>query len=256
MILIHGHAALLGRGLRLIGRQPVAIAMMVVQPLVWLLVYGQLFHTLPRLGGFGTDSYLEYLAPGIAIFAAFNHGAWEGGGVVSDLERGTVDRFLATPLPPFSLLWSRGLQAAMIGGGQALFVIAVAVALGADLRGGLLGLLIILVAAVLVCLAFATANQALALVVRRSETMTMIGLFTTFPLMFTSTMFTSAAQLPAWMQYVAMINPVNWAVEAARTAMLDSGWTLALRHLAALAALLLVTASLARLALLRYQRSL
>lgn len=248
--------ALLHRGFRLIGRQPVAIAMMAVQPLVWLLVYGQLFHTLPRLGGFGTSNYLDYLAPGIAIFAAFNHGAWEGSGVVNDLERGTIDRFLATPLPPFALLWSRGLQAAIVGGAQAAFVIVVAVVFGAELRGGLVGFLVILAAAMLVCLAFAAANHALALVVRRSETMTMIGLFTTFPLMFSSTMFTATAQMPEWMQHVATFNPVNWAVEAARSAMLGAGWLGAIGHLAALALLLVVTTTSARLALAKYRRSL
>ncbi|GAB3766811.1 ABC transporter permease [Microlunatus parietis] len=256
MTLWQGQTALLNRGFRLIGRQPVAIAMMVVQPLVWLLVYGQLFHALPRLGGFGTSNYLDYLAPGIAIFAAFNHGAWEGGGVVNDLERGTIDRFLATPLPPFALLWSRSLQAAIVGGTQAAFIVIVAVAFGAELRGGLAGFLVILAAATLVCLAFATANHALALVVRRSETMTMIGLFTTFPLMFSSTMFTATALMPVWMQHVATFNPVNWAVEAARSAMLGTNWVTAIGHLAALAVLLIVTTTSARLALARYQRSL
>lgn len=253
---VRGPVVLLGRGFRLIGRQPVALAMMVVQPLVWLLIYGQLFHTLPRLGGFGTTNYLEYLAPGVAVFTAFNHGAWEGGGVVQDLERGTVDRFLATPLPPNSLLWSRSLQAAIIGAAQAGFVIMVSIIFGAHLRGGALGFLVIITAAVLVCTAFAALNHALALTTRRMETMTMIGLFTTFPLMFSSTMFTSAAQMPAWMQRVASVNPVNWAVEAARSAMLDTSWTSAIAYLAALAGLMLAMQGLASLALSRYHRSL
>lgn len=253
---VQGQVALLGRGFRLIGRQPVAITMMIIQPIVWLLIYGQLFHTLPRLGGFGTDNYLQYLAPGIAIFTAFNHGAWEGGAVVQDLERGTIDRFLATPLPPGSLLSARALQAAITGAGQAAFVILIATVFGARLRSGLPGLLIILIAAILICMAFAALNHALALLVRRLETMTMVGLFTTFPLMFSSTMFTATAQMPTWMQHVAAANPVNWAVEAARSAMLNTQWTTAAVHLAELAALFIVTEILARLALNRYQRSL
>jgi ABC-2 type transport system permease protein len=254
--LARGHVVLLGRSFALLRRQPVAIAVMLVQPLVWLLLYSQLFQTLPRLGGFGTDSYLEYLAPGIAVFAAFNHGAWEGGGVVQDIERGAIDRFLATPLPPGALLSTRTLQAALIGSGQALFVIIVSVAFGARLQGGLPGLVAILAAAVLVCVAFASFNHGLALLVRRMETMTMVGLFATFPLMFTSTMFTSAAQMPLWMQQVASANPVNWAVEAARSAMLGTNWASVIGHLSALTALVIAMATLARHALTRYQRSL
>jgi len=251
-----GEAALLVRGFRLIGRQPVAIAMMIIQPVVWLLIYGQLFHSLPQLGGFGTSNYLAYLAPGIAIFTAFNHGAWEGGGVVQDIERGTIDRFLATPLPAGALLSARALQAAITGAGQALFVIIIAMIFGADLHGGILGLITLLVAAVLVCIAFAAFNQGLALLVRRLETMTLVGVVLTFPLMFTSTMFTSEEQLPMWMRQVAAVNPVNWAVEVARSALINTDWTATAVRLAALAALVIATEAFALLALSRYRRSL
>lgn len=254
--LLRGHVVLLGRSYRLLRRQPVAIAIMLVQPLVWLLLYSQLFGQLPRLGGFGTDSYLEFLAPGIAVLTAFNHGAWEGGGVVQDIERGAIDRFLATPLPPGALLVSRALAAAITGTVQALFVVAVAFAFGARLSGGPPGLLAILVAAALVCVAFAAFNHALALLVRRQETMTAVGLFTVLPLMFTSTMLTSAAQMPAWMQRVASVNPVNWAVEAARSAMLGTDWASVIVHLGALAVLVVTMEALALVALGRYQRSL
>ena len=253
---LRGHVVLLDRGVRLVVRQPVAVAVMAIQPLVWLILYSQLFQALPRLGGFGTEDYLQYLAPGIAVFAAFNHGAWEGGGVVQDIERGAIDRFLATPLPAGALLSARALQAAVIGVAQALFVIVVALVFGARVNGGIGGAVAILVAALLVCVAFAAFNHALALVARRLETMTMVGLFTTFPLMFSSTMFTSSAQMPIWMQRVASVNPVNWAVEAAGSAMLGTDWTSVIVHLGALATLVATMEALALLALLRYRRSL
>lgn len=251
-----GHVILLGRGFRLVRRQPVAIAVMLIQPLIWLLLYSQLFRTLPQLGGFGTDNYLEYLAPGIAIFSAFNHGAWEGGGVVQDIERGAIDRFLATALPPGALLSARALQAAITGTEQALFVIVVAFAFGARLHGGAPGLLAILAAAILVCVSFAAFNHGLALLVRRQETMTMVGLFTTFPLMFSSTMFTSAAQMPHWMRQVASANPVNWAVESARFSMLGTNWCSVIIHLGLLAICVAAMEAFALLALNKYQRSL
>ncbi|SDS50949.1 ABC transporter permease [Microlunatus soli] len=248
-----GHAVLLGRGVRIVGRQPVAIAVMIIQPLVWLLLYSQLFQSLPRLGGFETANYLEYLAPGIAIFAAFNHGAWEGGGVVQDIERGAIDRFLTTSLPAAALLSSRTLQAALIGAGQALFVMITALVFGARVRTGPIGFLIILIAGVLVCTAFAAFTHTIALLARRQETMTMVGLFITFPLMFSSTMFTSAEQMPSWLQHLASLNPVNWAVEAARAAMLGTNWTTAAVHLVALAGFATALSALSRLALRRYR---
>jgi ABC-2 type transport system permease protein len=253
---LRDHVVLLGRSQRLLRRQPIWLAIMLVQPLVWLLLYSQLFGRLPQLGGFGTDSYLEFLTPGIAILSAFSHGAWEGGGVVQDIERGAIDRFLATPLPAGALLISRGLQAAITGTLQALVIVVVALPFRARLSGGLPGLLAILAAAALVCLAFAGFTHTLAMLFRRQETMIAVGQFAVLPLMFTSVMLTSAAQMPTWMQRVASANPVNWAVEAARSAMLGTDWASVSLHLAALAALVVTMEALALAALSRYQRSL
>lgn len=253
---IGAQGVLLGRSFLLLRRQPVLFPIMIVQPLVWLLLYSQLFSALPRLGGFGTGSYLEFLAPGIAIMTAFGHGAWEGPGLVRDLERGAIDRFLATPLPAEALLISRVLQAAMVGTLQALIVVGVAFALGAGLDGGPVGLLVILVAAALIGAAFAGFSHAMALVFRRQETMIAVGQFAVLPFMFLSATLTTTAQMPAWMQRVAGANPVNWAVEAARSAMIDPEWEGILLRLAALAALAIVTESLALVALGRYRRRL
>jgi ABC-2 type transport system permease protein len=253
---VGAHLVLLGRSYRLLRRQPILVPIMLVQPMVWLLLYSQLFSQLPRLGGFGTTSYLAFLAPGIAVMTAFSHGAWQGPSVVQDIERGAIDRFLATPLPPSALLVSRGLQTAITGTLQALVVIAVAFVFGARLGGGPLGLLAILVAAALVCTSFAAFSHALALLFRRQETMIAVGQFAVLPFMFLSATLTSATQMPAWMQQVANANPVNWAVEAARSAMLGTEWTSVLAHLAALAALAVATEALALLALSKYQRSL
>jgi ABC-2 type transport system permease protein len=254
--LVRDHVVLIGRSCRLVRRQPIWVAVMLVQPIVWLLLYSQLFGELPRLGGFGTISYLEFLTPGIAVLSAFSHGAWEGGGLVNDIERGAIDRFLATPLPPGALLVSRGLQAAITGTLQALVIVIVALPFGARVNGGVPGLLAILVAAALVCLAFAGFTHALALLFRRQETMVAVGQFAVLPLMFTSVMLTSAAEMPAWMQRVATANPVNWAVEAARFAMLGRDWASVIAHLGALAVLVVVTEAFALVALGRYQRSL
>jgi ABC-2 type transport system permease protein len=254
--LLRAHVVLLGRSYRLLRRQPIWVAIMLVQPLVWLLLYSQLFGELPRLGGFGTNSYLEFLTPGIAILIAFSHGAWEGGGIVQDIERGAIDRFLATPLPPAALLVSRALHAAIISTLQAFVIVAVAFTFGARLDGGLPGLLAILVAAALVCVAFAAFSHALALLFRRQETMIAFGQFVVLPLMFTSVMLTAAAQMPAWIRRVASANPVNWAVEAARSAMLGTDWSSVIAHLSALGALVVVMEALALLALGRYRRSL
>jgi hypothetical protein len=52
-------------------REPIWIALLLIQPLVWLVLYGQLFRRVVHLGGFGTTSYVTFLAPAIVIMNAF-----------------------------------------------------------------------------------------------------------------------------------------------------------------------------------------
>ena len=78
-------------------REPIWIALLLVQPMVWLVLYGQLFKNVPRLGGFGTSSYVDFLAPGIVVMNSFFGATWSGMAMVADLDRKFVERFLATP---------------------------------------------------------------------------------------------------------------------------------------------------------------
>lgn len=256
MYLVRDYVALHERNVRLMMRQPVWLAVMLVQPLVWLLLYSQLFGHMTVLGGFGTSSYLQFIAPGIAILGAFSHGVWDGGGVVQDIDRGAFDRFLATPLPPAALMVSRAMQAAMVGTLQALIIVVSAMAFGAELEGGALGLAAILLAASLVCVAFAAMSHGLALVFRRQETMIAVGQFAVLPLMFTSAMLTTSSQMPPWMRQLASANPVNWAVSVARSGMLGTDWGSSVIQLGGLVALVVIAEAFALLALARYVRSL
>ena len=47
-------------------REPIWIALLLIQPMIWLLLYGQLFSRVPALRG-GADTYIEFLTPGIVI---------------------------------------------------------------------------------------------------------------------------------------------------------------------------------------------
>ena len=58
------------RALRTLSRQPMYLAFNLVQPMVWLLLFGQLFTRLADLPGFGSNSYLEYLTPGVVVMTA------------------------------------------------------------------------------------------------------------------------------------------------------------------------------------------
>jgi ABC-2 type transport system permease protein len=167
VILLRDASVLLERRYRLLVRQPIWIAIMLVQPLVWLLLCSQLLGRLPELTDAGAGSYIEFLAPGVVVASAFSHGAWDGTTTVSELEHGTFERFLATPLVPSAPLVAQLAQAALTGAAQGLVVLLTALGLGVRVHVGVAGWAIVLAAAALAAAAFAGVSHALTLLLRR-----------------------------------------------------------------------------------------
>jgi ABC-type Na+ transport system ATPase subunit NatA len=85
------------RHLRNLARQPWWIAITLVQPVIWLLLFGAVFKATADIPGFVADSYVDYLTPGIVVMTAAFAGGWAGMGVIEDLNRGVIDRFLVSP---------------------------------------------------------------------------------------------------------------------------------------------------------------
>ena len=257
MSMLRESQILVGRRFRLMRRQPIWIGIMLVQPMFWLLLYSQLFGHLPELGGFGTASYIEYLTPGVAILTAFSHGIWEGTTTIQELENGAFERFLATPVAPSSLLVSQVLQTMVIGFAQGLVILIAGLALGARVHNGVSGWLAIIVATGLIGAAFAALSHALALVLRRQESVIAVAQFAVLPLMFVSVTLTSKRLMPHWMQDVVVVNPVNWAVQVARGAMLPHPvWPSIVGQVGLLAGLVAAMLALSLLALRRFEQSL
>ena len=112
---------------------------MIVQPMFWLLLYSQLFRRITDLPGFGTTSYIDYLTPGVAVMTAFFSGSWAGMGMIEDLDRGVLERFLATPASRGAIVFGRILESAIVATLQAVLILLTGLALGAT-NGGLAGL--------------------------------------------------------------------------------------------------------------------
>jgi ABC-2 type transport system permease protein len=248
---------MLGRQYRLLIRQPIWIFIMLVQPMIWLLLYSQLFGKLPRLGGFGTASYIEYLTPAIVVMTSFFGGMWSGMTTVNELHHGVFERFLATPLSPGSLIVSQVVRAGITGAAEGVIILLVGLALGAHVHSGVLGWLVILLVAFVIGAAFSGVSHAFALLMRREETMIALANFVGLPLMFLSTMLISSSAMPPWIRHVASLNPVNWAADAARAAELpNTDWGSVGIHLALLFGVTALTMVWALGALRRYKASL
>ena len=221
-------------------REPIWIALLLIQPMIWLLLYGQLFSRVPALRG-GARTYVEFLTPGIVVMNAFFGGTWAGMAMITDLDRNVVSRFLATPASRLSIVLSQVVRAGLTALIQALIILLVGLALGVRVHGGALGWLVVLAAAALLSMAFAGISNGIALLVRREATMIAAANFVGLPLMFLSSILIQQRVMPHWMQSVARFNPVNWGVIA--------------EFLLFLLALVAVTSAFATWTFRAYQRS-
>jgi ABC-2 type transport system permease protein len=244
------------RHLRVIMRQPAFLGITLVQPIIWLLLFGALFKAVTRIPGF-EGSYITFLTPGVVVMLAVSSAGWTGMGFIEDINGGVMDRVLATPVWRGALNAGSVLYAILTILVQTLIIVALALILGADFTHGLLGVLTLLVVAALLGASFASLSNAIGLLTRQRESLIGAVSFVLLPLTFLSSALMQQSLVPAWIRDVSRFNPVNWAVEASRsaaTAHLD--WGLVAGRVGLLAALALACAALATRAFGSYQRSL
>src|SRR5436190_12089213 len=107
MTAIASHTSLMtGRQLRAFARQPAYMIISLIQPVIWLFLFGSLFRRVVELPGFGATSYLDYLVPGVVVMNAVSSNMWTGMGAIEEIERGTLDRFLVTPVSRVAIMMS------------------------------------------------------------------------------------------------------------------------------------------------------
>jgi ABC-2 type transport system permease protein len=248
---------MIGRQVRNLARQPIWIALILIQPMIWLLLYGQLFQSIVRIPGFDATSYVAFLAPGVVIMNAFFGASWSGMAMIQDLDRSVIERFLATPASRASIVLSQVVRAGLTAVIQAVIILIVALALGVRVHAGVVGWLVVLASALLLAAAFAGLSHGLALIIRKEATMIAAVNFIGLPLMFLSAILIQQSLMPDWMQWFARVNPVNWGVVAARSAVLrGTDWGSIGLHLGLLAGLTVATSAFAIWAFRSYQRTL
>jgi ABC-2 type transport system permease protein len=246
--------ALTVRDLIRLWRQPWFIGITLVQPIIWLLLFGALFERIVDIPGFSGGDYKQYLVPGVLVMTAFFSSGWNGMSMVDELERGVADRLLVTPVRRWPLIAGRvgaNLVQILI---QSLIIIVLALILGVEFEGGPLGVAALVLAAGLLGTAFAALSNALALVARKEETVIGAVSFLQLPMTFLSTAFMQPSLMPDWINTVSDYNPVDWAIRAGREAVgANADWGAVAGYCGLLAAFTLLCMMLATRAFRAYQ---
>lgn len=208
-----------GRNMRKTVRIPLLLFFSLFQPLLWLLLFTQIFKRLgesPDFQSQGYDSYLMFFAPSILVMTVLTSAFQSGMGMVTDLDSGMLDKFLISPIRRSSVLFGKVMADGSRMFMQGLLIIVVALAIGARIETGVVGAIVMLVLAALFGLAWAGLSNIVALRTRNPEMTMMIGILLTFPLLFLSTAMMPAGLLPSWLDTVGDFNPVSYVIDTAR----------------------------------------
>jgi ABC-2 type transport system permease protein len=256
--LVRHSAYLTARSTKALWRQPAFAAATLVQPIIWLLLFGELFRGVARLPGFAAahGSYLEFITPGVVVMTALFSSGWAGTVYIEDMNRGVMDRLLASPVRRGAMVIGTLAYQALTTVLQTLVILGIALLAGARFPGGAVGVAVTLLAAGLISVIVASLSNALALLLRSQEALIGISQFIVLPLQFLSSAIMDTRLAPDWVATAARYNPVDWAVVAAREALsAHPDWGAAGPRIGLLVALAATMAWLATRAFGSYQRS-
>jgi len=207
---------------RKIVHDPTELVMRAVQPVLWLLLFGEVFtrtHAIPT----GDMSYLDFITPGILAQSVLFIAIFGGMSVIWERDLGIIHKFLVSPTPRFALALGKSLSGAARAVTQAVIVYILALLLGVKMDWNPLALLGVLVVVILGATLFSAFSLIIAFSVRTRERFMGIGQVLTMPFFFASNAIYPVAIMPAWLQVIAHGNPLTYQVDALRALMLENG---------------------------------
>lgn len=203
------------RSMKKLIRNPILVFFSLFQPVIFLVLFTQLFSKFGQLLGPGV-SYTVFATAGIVLQNAFSSAFQSGTAVVDDIKSGFLTKMLATPVNRSAILFGRILTDVVRVVAQTIIILVLAYALGVYPATGIGGYALIIFTVGFFSLAWSGISLALGLKTKSAETVFGIAGFLTFPLLFMSTALVGQFVMPTWMQNVSSYNPISFAVNAIR----------------------------------------
>ncbi|MDB5051833.1 MAG: type transporter [Fibrobacteres bacterium] len=206
-----------------VARRPIVLVFSLVQPLMWMIFFGFLFHRYPVQAGEDAVAYLDFLLPGVCVMTVLFGASQSGTGLIRDLQTGFLKRMLLTPASPAALLAGKVSADVVRLLAQGLVVALMGLALGARLHPRFSALAAALVLTALFALGYASLSCWIALKTRSQETMGVFIQALNMPLFFTSTALVPKRHMPVWLAGIAAANPISAVADGLRFALLRIG---------------------------------
>ena len=197
-------------------RRPSTLVAGVIQPLIWLFLFGALFAKAPAGLLPGSESYGHFFGAGVIVFTAFSAALNAGLPVMFDREFGFLNRLLVAPLRSrSSIVLASVLYILSLSLVQSIAIVLVAGLLGYGWPG-LTGFLLVLLTLTLLVSAVTALSLGLAFALPGHIEMIAVIFVVNLPLLFASTALAPLSFMPGWLAWLASVNPLTFAIEPIR----------------------------------------
>jgi ABC-2 type transport system permease protein len=195
-------------------RNPVWVAIGVIQPLLYLVLFAPLLTSVTNLPGFPPGGAYNVFVPGLLIQLGLFGAAFVGFSLIAELRYGVVERMRVSPMSRISMLLGRALRDVLILLFQSVVLIVCSIPFGLAIHPT--GLVVVLGLLALIGLLMASCSYALALWLRSEDALAPLLSTVTLPLLLLSGVLLPLSLAPGWIRALAAANPLSYAVDAAR----------------------------------------
>ncbi len=203
-------------------RDPTEVISRAVQPVLWLVVFGQV---LAQVRGIQTGelSYLAFITPDILAQSVLFSAIFYGIAIIWERDLGVVHKLLVSPARRSALIFGKAVAAGFRGILQAAVIYLIALAMHVALNPDPLAILAVLVGVMLGSAIFATFSLIIACIVKTRERFMGIGQLLTMPMFFASNAIYPLDLMPEWLRVIAHVNPLTYLIDALRGFMIAGG---------------------------------
>ncbi len=203
-------------------RRPSTLIAGIIQPLMWLLLFGALFQNIPQ-DLFGAN-YGQFLGAGVIVFTAFVGALNAGLPVMFDREFGFLNRLLVAPLASrYSIVAASAIYIVTLTFVQTFAIIALSAWLGSGFPG-IAGLVIISLVVLMLVVGVTALSLGLTFALPGHIELIAVIFVTNLPLLFASTALAPLSFMPPWLQVIACLNPLSYAIEPIRFLYVNDNW--------------------------------
>ncbi len=197
--------------IRKLRHDPTELFTRAVQPVLWLLIFGQAFSQIRSIPT-GSVNYQTFMMPGILAQSMMFISIFYGLNIIWDKDQGILQKLIAMPVPRASFVAGKALGAGVRAISQVFIILVLALLMRLDVRWGFTNIIMSIITIIIGAIFFSSLSMALAAMLKSRDRFMGFGQVITMPLFFASNAIYPIQIMPHWLQIIAKINPLSYVV--------------------------------------------